>query len=105
MREESLPQELRRRRDDLLGFRDDDDDAPPEEELLQVYVPLTRVPLAQEPVIYVWASTFGGWPEPRDRAMHHHVLMLLALVLMVLTILSKVLWTFVSGRLGGGCEA
>ncbi|KUI72712.1 hypothetical protein VM1G_08321 [Cytospora mali] len=120
MREEILPHELRRRREDLDGFGDltpHEAEAPaPDAQMIRARLEslmnsnfLTPHPHAQSPFMRDMNSTehlqralveFRRRAYRHDKARHHEILMFVVLVLMVLAILLKFILPSVSGRSG-----
>ena len=109
MREETVPPELRRRRDGLDEFGDlalhgiDEPDAQTirarlEESLMDPAF-LSPHPHAISSAEHLQRAlfTFRRQAYQREKAWHHEILMLAALVLMVLAMVSKCLWTLVAG--------
>lgn len=109
MREEILPPELRKRREDFDAFGDltqHDADGP---DGLDVSMIRTRPDLLMylpRPVLMDINTedlqrvlvAFRRAAQQREKARHHELLMLVALILLVLAILCKFLWPFVSGQ-------
>lgn len=109
MREEVLPPELRRYREDLDGFGDitpHDADEPDVQTIRRRLELLRNMP---QPVMVDFSNTedlqramvaFRRVAHQRERVRYHEILMLAALMLLVLATLLKVLWPFVSGQSG-----
>ncbi|ROV96298.1 hypothetical protein VMCG_07718 [Cytospora schulzeri] len=113
MQEEILPPELRKRREDLDGFGDIAPQNADESDAQAVRRRLESRDMAR-PVVVDFSNTedlqralvaFRRLAQRRDKARHHEILMLAALVFLVLATLFKALWPFVSNQSGRGFEA
>lgn len=109
MREETVPPELRRRRDGLdeFGqFAPYETDGPDAQTIRARIEESLMDPafLSPHPHAFISAEhlqralvAFRRQAYQREKAWHHEILMLIALVLMVLAIMSKCLWALFAG--------